>query len=62
MDQQCKRRNGRRAASWVSLTGQTYEEYQGYGWTNAVHPDDQPTVEAWNEAVKQRKIFILNIV
>jgi hypothetical protein len=44
---------------WVSLTGQTYEEYQGYGWTNAVHPDDtQPTVEAWNEAVKQRKIFI----
>jgi desulfoferrodoxin (superoxide reductase-like protein) len=23
------------------------------------HPDDtQPTVEAWNEAVKQRKIFI----
>jgi hypothetical protein len=20
---------------WVSLTGQTYEEYQGYGWTNA---------------------------
>jgi hypothetical protein len=22
----------------------------------------QPTVEAWNEAVKQRKIFILNIV
>jgi hypothetical protein len=43
--------------------GQTYEEYQGYGWTNAVHPDDtQPTVEAWNEAVKERKIFILNIV
>jgi hypothetical protein len=36
MDQQCKRRNGRRAAGWVSLTGQT-EEYQGYGWTNAVH-------------------------
>jgi hypothetical protein len=31
----------------VSPTGQTYEEYQGYGWTNAVHPDDtQPTVEA----------------
>jgi hypothetical protein len=30
MDQQCKRRNGRRAAR-VSPTGQTYEEYQGYG-------------------------------
>jgi hypothetical protein len=35
---------------WVFLTGQTYEEYQGYGWTNAVHPDD--SIEAWNEAVK----------
>jgi PAS domain-containing protein len=59
MDQQCKRRNGRRAARLGFTTGQTYEEYQGYGWTNAVHPDDtQPTVEAWNEAVKQRKIFI----
>lgn len=44
---------------WVLLTGQTYEEYQGYGWTNAVHPDDtQPTIDGWNEAVKERKIFI----
>jgi two-component system CheB/CheR fusion protein len=44
---------------WALLTGQTYEEYQGYGWTNVVHPDDaQPTVEAWNEAVKERKTFI----
>ena len=29
---------------WASLTGQTYEEYQGYGWAKAVHSDDaQPT-------------------
>ena len=46
-------------AGWALLTGQTYEEYQGYGWTNAVHPDDvQPTIEAWNKAVKERKTFI----
>jgi hypothetical protein len=34
----------------VSPTGQTYEEYQGYGWTNAVHPDDtQPTVDGMRQ-------------
>jgi len=44
---------------WASLTGQTFEEYQGYGWANAVHPDDaQPTIDGWNEALKERKIFI----
>ena len=44
---------------WAELTGQTFEEYQGYGWAKAVHPDDaQPTVNAWNEAVHDRKTFI----
>lgn len=45
-------------AGWASLTGQSYQEYQGYGWAKAVHPEDaQPTVDAWNEAVKERKTF-----
>ncbi len=44
---------------WGELTGQTFEEYQGYGWANAIHPDDaQPTIEVWNEAVKERTNFI----
>ena len=44
---------------WAALTGQSEEEYQGYGWANAVHPDDaQPTIDAWNEAVAQRHMFI----
>lgn len=43
---------------WGALTGQTYEEYQGFGWTNAVHPEDiQPTIDAWNRAVKQGRVF-----
>lgn len=43
---------------WAQLTGQTYEEYQGYGWANAVHPDDaQASVDAWQEAVSQKKTF-----
>jgi PAS domain S-box-containing protein len=44
---------------WASLTGQGFEEYQGYGWSSAVHPDDvQPTIDAWNEAVVERKTFV----
>lgn len=44
---------------WSALTGQTFEEYQGYGWASAVHPDDaQGSIEAWNEAVKERKTFV----
>ncbi|MEO6219387.1 MAG: PAS domain S-box protein, partial [Ginsengibacter sp.] len=44
---------------WAMLTGQTFEEYQGYGWSSAVHPDDaHPTMDAWNETVKEKKIFI----
>ena len=43
---------------WEKITGQTYEEYQGYGWAKAVHPDDaEPTIDAWNEAVKNKITF-----
>ena len=44
---------------WAALTGQSYQEYQGYGWANAIHPDDaQPTIDTWNEAVRDRKNFV----
>ena len=44
---------------WASLTGQSYEEYQGFGWAKAIHPDDaQPTIDAWNQAVSESKNFI----
>ena len=43
---------------WAALTGQSFDEYQGYGWSNAVHPDDaQPTVDAWQQAVAERQLF-----
>ena len=43
---------------WAALTGQKIEEYQGYGWAKTVHPDDaQRTIDAWNEAVSERKTF-----
>lgn len=44
---------------WTALTGQTREEYEGFGWANAVHPDDAaPTIAAWNAAVAARRMFV----
>jgi PAS domain S-box-containing protein len=46
-------------AGWAAFTGQSYDAYQGYGWASAVHPEDaQPTIDAWNEAVAARKMFV----
>lgn len=43
---------------WAKLTGQRFEEYQGYGWTKAIHPDDvHSTVKAWNNAVANGSTF-----
>lgn len=46
-------------AGWASLTGQSAEEYQGYGWSNAVHPDDRAgSVASWQAAVAARSTYI----
>jgi len=43
---------------WENFTGQKQAEYQGHGWTKAVHPDDaQPTLAAWGRAVTDKKLF-----
>jgi PAS domain S-box-containing protein len=44
---------------WAALTGQPLAEYQGFGWATAVHPDDaRPTVEAWQDALRERQTFV----
>lgn len=44
---------------WAGLTGQLFEAYQGFGWADAVHPDDaQPTIDAWKLAVDNRAPFV----
>jgi PAS domain S-box-containing protein len=41
--------------AWGALTGQSMTEYQEYGWSSAVHPDDvEHTLAAWNHAVDTR--------
>ncbi len=42
--------------SWRAYTGQTPEEWLGYGWLNAIHPDDRAYAERqWREAMAARK-------
>jgi PAS domain S-box-containing protein len=44
---------------WSALTGQSLDDYAGFGWSKAVHPDDAAaTVEAWNAAVAGKTMFV----
>jgi PAS domain S-box-containing protein len=43
---------------WAALTGQAFDDYQEFGWTDAVHPDDRAgTVESWLRAVAAQSTF-----
>lgn len=43
---------------WLHFTGQTLEEGQGLGWTNAVHPDDREAAgQVFMECSNERKPF-----
>ncbi|MBY0296595.1 MAG: type II toxin-antitoxin system ParD family antitoxin [Methylobacterium sp.] len=44
---------------WAALTGQTPEEYEGFGWAKAVHPDDAAdSVATWNAAVAAKAMYV----
>src|SRR5262245_675555 len=44
--------------SWSAFTGQTPEEYCGWGWVQALHPEDREgTVRNWSAAVASRLPF-----
>jgi PAS domain S-box-containing protein len=39
--------------AWREYTGQTWEEYKGWGWLDAIHPEDRSLMaESWEAAVK----------
>ncbi|MCZ0962838.1 PAS domain-containing protein [Paracoccus benzoatiresistens] len=43
---------------WAALTGQSFADYQGYGWTDAVHPDDRAgTIKAWRQALAAQSTY-----
>ncbi len=44
--------------SWCLFTGQSVDEYLGWGWLDAIHPDDRARVKAaWEEAIRTQGIF-----
>ena len=44
--------------SWRAFTGQTYEQWAGVGWLDAVHPDDRSrAANAWGASVASRTIY-----
>jgi two-component system, cell cycle sensor histidine kinase and response regulator CckA len=43
--------------SWTAFTEQTFEELRGWGWLNAVHPDDREnTARAWDSSRTGRSV------
>ncbi|MGI4800423.1 MAG: MHYT domain-containing protein [Janthinobacterium lividum] len=43
---------------WSRFTGQQQADYEGFGWSAAIHPDDlTPTLDAWKASVAQRRRF-----
>jgi PAS domain S-box-containing protein len=44
---------------WAAFTGQSFDDYQGAGWSAAVHPDyAQPTIDEWTRCVANRRPFV----
>ncbi|KFE71174.1 PAS domain-containing protein [Hyalangium minutum] len=44
--------------SWRAFTGQSYEEWNGLGWLDAVHPEDrEKAARAWREAVERQGAY-----
>jgi PAS domain-containing protein len=40
---------------WPEFTGQTFGELKGWGWLDAIHPEDRPhTARVWSAAVASR--------
>jgi PAS domain S-box-containing protein len=51
---QCSYTNAR----WQSLTGLSFQESLGEGWTKAIHPDDRAVVFAhWNQCVQEGREY-----
>ncbi|MBE9208205.1 PAS domain S-box protein [Nostoc sp. LEGE 06077] len=44
--------------TWIAYTGQSEAEVEGWGWIEAVHPDDRDlSAKVWNAAVANQTIY-----
>ena len=47
--------------SWEAFTGQRFDAYRGWGWSEAVHPEDRADVlRRWHAAVEAGGVFLLH--
>jgi len=43
---------------WAAFTGQGFDQYRGWGWLDAVHPDDRElTAAAWRRALHTGTVY-----
>jgi PAS domain S-box-containing protein len=47
--------------SWAAFSGQSFEEYQGFGAWKAVHPDDIELFRKWELALGEAKKFTVEV-
>lgn len=44
--------------AWTEFTGQRFDQFKGWGWAHAIHPDDRDRMlEAWKQSLESRTIF-----
>lgn len=44
--------------AWSAFTGQTFDQLKGWGWLNAVHPEDrEQTTQVWLTALENRSLY-----
>ena len=42
---------------WRAYTGQTWEEYQGWGWMSCLHPDERENIiKVWRRAFEAKNV------
>ncbi|MEH1967448.1 PAS domain S-box protein [Nostoc sp.] len=45
-------------SSWIALTGQSDAQVEGWGWLNAIHPEDRELSELlWTQALKTKNLY-----
>ena len=45
--------------SWRTFTGQSYKQLKGWGWMDAVHPEDRATARtAWQHSIKSGEVLM----
>jgi PAS domain S-box-containing protein len=46
---------------WAAFSGQKFEEYQGFGVSRAIHPEDAGKFQAWDAALADPKKFTAEV-